>query len=191
MAASDFARSAAPPLHIPGYLTTLLPPHTPPPAPVIFDTIRSIPFVRALLNKEKAKLRAKILASRADTFQDKLQHLPPASTPAGLVLQRMKQRAQADIDVTGQAQGRCTLSGSVYMYGGEHKQLLDETFAMYSLTNPLHASAFPSVRQMEAEVIAMTAGLLGGGPGGANPHVCGAMTSGGTESILCAVKVGA
>lgn len=107
-----------------------------------------------------------------------------------MVLQRMKQRAQADIDVTGQAQGCCTLSGSVYMYGGEHKQLLDETFAMYSLTNPLHASAFPSVRQMEAEVIAMTAGLLGGGPGGANPHVCGAMTSGGTESILCAVKVG-
>lgn len=40
---------------------------------------------------------------------------------------------------------------------------------------------------MEAEVVAMTAALLGGGDAG-NPHVCGAMTSGGTESILSAMK---
>lgn len=41
---------------------------------------------------------------------------------------------------------------------------------------------------MEAEVIAMTASMLGGGPGTAAPAACGAMTSGGTESILLAVK---
>ena len=40
---------------------------------------------------------------------------------------------------------------------------------------------------MEAEVVAMVGSLLGGGPGG-RPGVCGAMTSGGTESILSAIK---
>jgi glutamate/tyrosine decarboxylase-like PLP-dependent enzyme len=34
------------------------------------------------------------------------------------------------------------------------------------------------VRQMEAEVIAMTAAMLHGGPGTSAPDVCGAMTSG-------------
>ncbi|GIL46345.1 hypothetical protein Vafri_3350 [Volvox africanus] len=71
---------------------------------------------------------------------------------------------------------------------GEHRALLDDTYKLFSLTNPLHADAFPSVRQMEAEVVAITADLLGGGPNGPNLNVCGAMTSGGTESILSAVK---
>lgn len=34
----------------------------------------------------------------------------------------------------------------------------------------------------------MTASFLGGGPDGACPTVCGAMTGGGTESILSAMK---
>ncbi|EFJ48810.1 hypothetical protein VOLCADRAFT_60125, partial [Volvox carteri f. nagariensis] len=80
-------------------------------------------------------------------------------------------------------------SGAVYMPAeGEHRTLLDDAYRLFSLANPLHADAFPSVRQMEAEVVAITADLLGGGPNGSNPKVCGAMTSGGTESILSAVK---
>ena len=39
-------------------------------------------------------------------------------------------------------------------------------------------------------MVTMTASILGGGRGGGkNKHVCGLMTSGGTESILSAVKV--
>ncbi len=40
---------------------------------------------------------------------------------------------------------------------------------------------------MEREVVAMTAAMLGGGPGGAR-SVCGCVTSGGTESILTAIR---
>jgi sphinganine-1-phosphate aldolase len=64
----------------------------------------------------------------------------------------------------------------------EHKQLLDEVYCLFSWSNPLHADIFPSVRQMEAEVIAMTAAMLHGGPGSSAPDVCGAMTSGGLHS---------
>lgn len=73
------------------------------------------------------------------------------------------------------------------MAGAAHQLLLNEVYKQFSITNPMHSDIFPSVRHMEAEVVAMTAALLGGGYTG-DPGVCGAMTSGGTESILTAVK---
>lgn len=66
--------------------------------------------------------------------------------------------------------------------------MLNAVYVQFSLTNPLHPDIFPSVRLMEAEVIAMTASLLGGGESGV-ASVCGTMTGGGSESILMAVKV--
>lgn len=68
------------------------------------------------------------------------------------------------------------------------ENMLNRVYAQFSVTNPLHPDIFPSVRLMEAEVIAMTASLLGGGKSGVE-SVCGTMTSGGSESILMAVKV--
>ena len=44
----------------------------------------------------------------------------------------------------------------------QHRQLLAEAYTLYSHTNPLHGDVFPSVRRMEAEVVAMTAAMLGG-----------------------------
>ena len=41
-----------------------------------------------------------------------------------------------------------------------------EAYSVFAHTNPLHGDIFPSVRRMEAEVVAMTASLLGGPP----PH---------------------
>ncbi|KXZ51445.1 hypothetical protein GPECTOR_12g408 [Gonium pectorale] len=133
-------------------------------------------------------MKEKILAGRASAAQgcEPLTVLPSAGSPAQAVLAKLQQRAAADVKLSD---GPSLLSGAVYMPAvGEHRSLLDAAHSLFSLTNPLHADVFPSVRQMEAEVVAMTAGLLGGGPGGANPNVCGAMTSGGTESILSAVK---
>jgi len=47
---------------------------------------------------------------------------------------------------------------------------------------------FQSVARYEAEVIAMTAALLGSKDKASGGQICGNMTSGGTESILMAVK---
>jgi len=63
-------------------------------------------------------------------------------------------------------------------------KFVNEIFSICSLTNPLHADIFPTIRKIEADVISMTCSLLNGGV----KTVCGAMTSGGTESILMAVK---
>lgn len=58
----------------------------------------------------------------------------------------------------------------------------------FAHTNPLHLDIFQSVAQFEAEVVAMTAALLGNKEKASGGQVCGNMTSGGTESILLAVK---
>ena len=73
--------------------------------------------------------------------------------------------------------------GYVYHGGKQHNALLHKAYKMFSNTNPLHSSAFKSTRILECEVIRMTARMLHG-----NDNVCGCMTSGGTESIILAVK---
>ncbi|GAH62985.1 unnamed protein product, partial [marine sediment metagenome] len=65
----------------------------------------------------------------------------------------------------------------------EHTELLKEVFNMFFSENALSPFAFPSLKKFESEVISMTIDLLGG-----NRRACGSMTSGGTESILLAVK---
>jgi len=65
----------------------------------------------------------------------------------------------------------------------EHTELLKEAYTMFFSENALSPMAFPSLQKFESEVISMTIDLLGG-----NRKACGSMTSGGTESILMAVK---
>ena len=71
----------------------------------------------------------------------------------------------------------------VYHPGDEKAALIKEAYNMFFSENALNPSAFPSLRKMEAEVVAMAANLFSG-----NDEVEGTMSSGGTESILLAVK---
>ena len=56
-----------------------------------------------------------------------------------------------------------------------------EAYALFMTENGLGMRVFPSLRRMEADVVAMVAGLVGG-----DAAVRGHMTSGGTESIFLA-----
>lgn len=76
-------------------------------------------------------------------------------------------------------------SGCVYHGEPAHLQLLDKVSNMYSISNPLHPDVWPSLRRMESDIVSMTSQLLGGD---VCPDVCGSTTSGGTESIILAVK---
>ncbi len=75
-------------------------------------------------------------------------------------------------------------SGSVYNGDPEHIAFLNEVYALNSQANPLHADLWPSTVKFEAEIVAMAARMLGDVDG-----VCGTVSSGGTESILLAMKV--
>ena len=72
--------------------------------------------------------------------------------------------------------------GMVYDAGPEAHALLERVAAAFLHDNALNTMAFPSLGQIQSEVVGITADLLHG------PEAAGFMTSGGTESILCAVK---
>ncbi|MBI4516356.1 MAG: aspartate aminotransferase family protein [Deltaproteobacteria bacterium] len=71
----------------------------------------------------------------------------------------------------------------VYPAGDDVDEVLREANNLYLFENALNPFRFPSLRQMQADIVAMTTDLLHGGE-----DATGAMTSGGTESILMAVK---
>lgn len=77
-------------------------------------------------------------------------------------------------------------SGAVYHGDTEHIAFLARAYALHSQHNPLHVDLWPSTTKLEAEIVAMTADMLGAGRTG--DEIGGVVSSGGTESILLAVK---
>lgn len=77
-------------------------------------------------------------------------------------------------------------SGAVYHGEDEHIAFLSNVIALHSQVNPLHADLWPSATKFEAEIVAMTSAMLGAAE--TDDEVVGTVTSGGTESILLAVK---
>jgi sphinganine-1-phosphate aldolase len=72
--------------------------------------------------------------------------------------------------------------GMVYDGGPSVHEVAERAAQMYLHENALNPMAFPSLGQIQAEVVGWTAQLLHGPPSAA-----GFLTSGGTESIQCAV----
>jgi len=104
--------------------------------------------------------------------------LPRSGRPATEILDRLTALQAGDVDWKS---GRAF--SLAYHAGPDVLALATEALARFQSTNALNVAAFPSLRTMQSEVVAMVADLLHGGSDAA-----GFMTSGGTESILLAVK---
>ena len=99
------------------------------------------------------------------------------STPDELI-ERLEDAKSQDVDWR---KGR---SWSLVYYGGDkHTEFLKQVYNLYFSENGAGPSLFPSLQRMEAEVVAMVLALADGDDG-----TVGTMTSGGTESILLAMK---
>eukprot|EP01111_Echinosteliopsis_oligospora_P012158 TRINITY_DN4138_c0_g1_i2.p1 TRINITY_DN4138_c0_g1~~TRINITY_DN4138_c0_g1_i2.p1 ORF type:complete len:542 (+),score=131.79 TRINITY_DN4138_c0_g1_i2:88-1713(+) len=70
-----------------------------------------------------------------------------------------------------------------YATNNNHEEFLQEANNIYIHQNALNPFVFPALRKFETEVVRMTATMLNG-----DDDVRGNMTSGGSESILMAVK---
>ena len=103
--------------------------------------------------------------------------LPEKSRAKDDVLAQLGQARAKDADWKG---GR-TFS-LVYYAGDEVLSLLKAASLEYFSENALNPMAFPSLRRFETEVVSMACSMVNA------PDGCGSMTSGGTESILMAVK---
>jgi glutamate/tyrosine decarboxylase-like PLP-dependent enzyme len=78
------------------------------------------------------------------------------------------------------------VSGAVYHGDDTHIEFLNRVYAINSQSNPLHSDVWHSTTKFEAEIVAMTAHMLGASA--TRDEICGTVTSGGTESILLAMK---
>jgi glutamate/tyrosine decarboxylase-like PLP-dependent enzyme len=104
--------------------------------------------------------------------------LPAKGRSAAAILDELDAMQAEDVDwKSGRAFSLAYYPGpDAYALGGE-------ACARFQSSNALNTAAFPSLRRMQAEVVAMMADLLNG-----DSEAAGFMTSGGTESILLAVK---
>ncbi|WP_421120020.1 pyridoxal phosphate-dependent decarboxylase family protein [Aquihabitans daechungensis] len=105
--------------------------------------------------------------------------IPEHGSDAKELLARIEERHAADIDWRG---GKAF--SLVYNVDDHaHEDLIEQVALRYIHDNALNPFKYPSVLQMELEVISMACQLLGTEPD------AGSMSSGGTESILLAVQV--
>ncbi|HNS52775.1 MAG TPA: aspartate aminotransferase family protein [Anaerolineae bacterium] len=103
---------------------------------------------------------------------------PLRRTPAEQVLDRMQEVREQDVLWR---EGR--VFSLVFFAGEDVLDLIKKAYALFISENGLNPAAFPSLRRFESDVVGIAASLLGG-----DAKTAGTMTSGGTESILMAVK---
>lgn len=154
-----------------------------------YELALDLPIVGDVVRKEIAKEAAKLEKSIEDDLKVQsraipLVHktLPSRGIAPSEILQLMKVETAKE-NVVWQT-GR--VSGSVYHGEQAHQELLNTAFGLYSIANPLHPDIWPSCMKFEAEVISMTTSLVN--DDGRVATVCGSTTSGGTESIILAIK---
>ena len=104
--------------------------------------------------------------------------LPEESIPAEDLLNEMEVIRKDDINWRD---GK--VWSLVYHASDEHTETIKKAYTMFFSKNALSPIAFPSLKKFETEVISMAVDLFNG-----DKRCCGSMTSGGTESILMAIK---
>ncbi len=104
--------------------------------------------------------------------------LPLHGTPSDQVIEQLESFRSKDLRWK---EGRAF--SLAYYAGEEIHRLANDAYARFSSENSLNTDAFPSLKHMQTEVIGNMSTLLGG-----DSETVGVFTSGGTESILTAVK---
>ena len=144
-------------------------------------SLRGLPFVEARVQKEYDRLMQEMERSAKPYRQGfaSFSQIPATGRAREEVLQEMQ--AYKAREEARWKEG--FVSGAVYHGNEEHIEFLNRVYALNSQSNPLHSDLWPSTTKFEAEIVAMTAHMLGG-----DSDICGTVTSGGTESILLAMK---
>ena len=108
-----------------------------------------------------------------------------------VVAKQLPQQGRAVDDVIGDLEAKRTddvrwadgrTFGMIYDGGPSVHAVAEQAARLYLHENALNTKAFPSLGAIQSEVVSWTASLLQG-----DDSTAGFLTSGGTESILCAV----
>ena len=148
--------------------------------------LKRIPKFAAMIESEDQKLRETLdhsLKPYRDVFTRNFQ-LPEKGLSKDTILSDMKK--MNTLESPRWESG--FVSGGIYHGDQSHISFLNEVYTLNSQSNPLHSDLFPSATKFEAEIVSMVAGMLGKGKAPGTDEICGTVTSGGTESILLAMK---
>mmetsp|Transcript_61992 Transcript_61992/g.103050 ORF Transcript_61992/g.103050 Transcript_61992/m.103050 type:complete len:592 (+) Transcript_61992:2-1777(+) len=140
---------------------------------------KRLPVVQRELQKASEGVRKDLSATLLKDLTDPRMSLPYAGMDDCELLSLMEQRKA--LDTKYWQDGKIT--GAVYSGEQKHMTLVGKVYGMFAFNNPLHASLHPATRQMDAEVVQMVLNMYN-----ADAKCCGAFTTGGTESILLAMK---
>ena len=153
-------------------------------------TLKKFPFVNKRMQKEYQQV-LQGAESSLKPYKEKFaaySTIPKIGLDKGAILQEME--ALHSEEEARWQDGY--VSGAVYHGDQGHIQFLNQVYAIHSQSNPLHADVWPSASKYESEIVAMTANMLGAVQVDIDQNVsgqiCGTVTSGGTESILLAMK---
>ncbi|NXD14653.1 SGPL1 lyase, partial [Nothocercus nigrocapillus] len=146
-----------------------------------FKLLRKTPFVGTVIQKKIDEALVDVTSSLSFLRDEKdyIRALPEQGMGQSEVLEKMKEYSSKG-DIRWE-DGK--VSGTVYSGEERLTRLLVRVYEEFAWSNPLHPDIFPGLRKMEAEVVRIACTLFNGGP-----DSCGAVTSGGTESILMACK---
>jgi len=146
--------------------------------------LKSIPPVRSYIESQYDSMLAEIKDDLRPYDHDHrvYSHLPEAGQDRLKIIEEMEGLSAAERASweAGYA------SGAVYNGDPDHINFLNRVYALNSQSNPLHADLWPSATKFEAEIVAMTANMMGADQTG--DEIVGTVSSGGTESILLAMK---
>lgn len=146
--------------------------------------MKAVPAMKKQIDKQYDGLMVDLEKS-LKPYKGKADEFPtlPAS---GLAREEILKKMQALADLEQDRWKDGFVSGSVYNGDAEHIEFLNKVYALASQANPLHTDIWPSINKYEAEIVSMTANMLGASK--TQDKICGAVSSGGTESILLAMK---
>ncbi len=150
----------------------------------IFRSITRLGFVQKAIDKEMNRMMAD-LENTVKPYGDKFQafsRLPAAGVSRESILAIMNRIN--DQETAKWKNG--FVSGAVYHGDAAHIDFLNRVYSINSQSNPLHSDIWPSAAKYESEIVSMTAGMLGADR--TADEICGVVSSGGTESILLAMK---
>jgi sphinganine-1-phosphate aldolase len=144
-----------------------------------FSVLQQIPFVSSYLSKVRTRV-----VSELKNLQ-KRKNLPTLKLPEKgksyeAITKACNEMQLQDSEFTNRMSGALYISPNSEVY-----KLCAQVYTQFAHTNPLHVDAFPSVCRMEAEVVSFVSSLHGSK---IVDGICGNMTSGGTESILSAIR---
>lgn len=144
--------------------------------------LTSIPAIKQKIDSEYDEMMAG-LESSVKPYKDRFAsftHIPETGRSRDEILREME--VLRDQEESHWKDG--FVSGAVYHGDTSHIDFLNQVYAINSQSSPLHADVWPSATKFEAEIVAMTANMLNG----AGQDIHGTVSSGGTESILLAMK---